>query len=277
VSKSALHVCVLSCALSLALQAAGQSTDDVVSQWVLVPGGIFDMGDVFGDGELDEKPVHKVKVDSFYISAYEITTSQFARFLNDYGCDTVKTGVFKGRILLREGEWGVKKAKKLWKPAAGYENHPVVNVTWFGANEFCRHYHYRLPTEAEWEYAARSAGKHEKWAGTSVKSEIEEYAWIRTNSAATVHGVGIKKPNGLGLYDMTGNVWEWCQDWFGAYTRNPNLEHKPPSSGDDRVVRGGSWNLSFKFNRTTVRARNVPNGWNNYCGFRVIRMAGKME
>jgi len=98
---------------------------------------------------------------------------------------------------------------------------PVETVSWNDAQDFISRLNqrtgkrFRLPTEAEWEYAARSGGKREKWAGTSSESELGDYAWYSKNSGGSTHPVGQKKPNGLGLYDMSGDVWEWCQDWYG--------------------------------------------------------------
>ncbi|MBF0564110.1 MAG: formylglycine-generating enzyme family protein [Nitrospirae bacterium] len=102
---------------------------------------------------------------------------------------------------------------------------------------------YRLPTEAEWEYAARSGGKSEKYAGTSDINNLKDYAWYSENSGNQTHPVGTKKPNGPGLYDMSGNVWEWVQDWYkeNHYDESPRDNPEGPSGGEHRVLRGGSW------------------------------------
>lgn len=131
---------------------------------------------------------------------------------------------------------------------------------------------YRLPTEAEWEYAARSGGKEEKWAGTSSEGNLGEYAWYEKNSTRQTSPVGQKRPNGIGLFDMSGNVWEWCEDWYDKdyYSRRVRDNPKGPDSGRLRVVRGGSW----PYDPRNVRASNRNGGepWlpqNNY-GFRLV-------
>jgi formylglycine-generating enzyme required for sulfatase activity len=247
-------------------------------EFVSVKGGTFQMGDTFGDGRSDEKPVHSVTVSSFKMSKYEVTNAQFAKFLNAYKSDEVKKGEYKGQKMIYGHKWGVKNVSGNWYAAKGYENYPVVNVTWYGANEFCKFYGLRLPTEAEWEYAARSGGKNEKWAGTSIEASLGDYAWYDKNSEGT-HPVGQKKPNGLGLYDMSGNVWEWCSDWYdeGFYQdcADYNISDNPENTKESsmRVLRGGSWGLNSDFSRTAVRGRYYASYRGYNLGFRVVSVS----
>jgi formylglycine-generating enzyme required for sulfatase activity len=205
-------------------------------EFVLVKGGCFRMGDTFGDGDPDEKPVHRVCVKDFYLGKYEVTQEQWARL----------TGVYPSRF----------QADDL----------PVENVSWNDVQEFLAKLRqktgkaFRLPTEPEWEYAARSGGKREKWAGTSSESELPEYTWYQSNSEAKTHPVGQRKPNGLGLYDMSGNVWEWCSDWYGETYSSEGPQENPqgPTSGEKRVLRGGCWGGGPRGVRAAVRGRDVP-------------------
>jgi formylglycine-generating enzyme required for sulfatase activity len=130
---------------------------------------------------------------------------------------------------------------------------------------------YRLPTEAEWEYAARDGGKDERWAGTSNDKQLGEYAWFLNNSKYVSHPTGTKKPNGLGLYDMTGNVWEWVSDWYSEdfYAKSPKDAPEGPPSGRTRVLRGGYWGDTSGFARATRRIGLLPDAKAAGYGFRV--------
>ena len=239
-------------------KAARQAAEEEKRRWlgiefVLVKGGTFEMGDIFGDGIIDEKPVHTVTVSDFYLSKYEITFAQYDAFC-------VATG-------------GSKPGDQGW----GRGNRPVINVSWNEVVAFCQWLSQkmgvgvRLPTEAEWEYAARSGGKREKWAGTSSQSSLGDFAWYDSNSDNRTHLVGQKRPNGLGLYDMTGNVWEWCSDWYGFYSGGPQTNPPGSSSGINRVTRGGSWFNSTGSLRCSIRGNNRPvESYHNF-GFRLCR------
>ena len=160
-------------------------------------------------GDKDEKPLHKVHVKSFYISRYEITNSQYAKFLNHYKSDTVKEGIYNGQIMIYEHEMGLVKNNGIWKSQSGFEKHLVVNITWYGANEFCSYLKCRLPTEAEWQYAAKG-GKESKGFIFCGSDKSEEVAWYNKNSYEETLPIASKQPNELDIFDLSGNVWEWC-------------------------------------------------------------------
>jgi formylglycine-generating enzyme len=218
-------------------------------EMVLIKGGCYKMGDTFGDGAEDERPVHEVCVRDFYIGKYLVTQMQWA------------------------GTMGTNPSRA---PNCGMTC-PVENVSWNDAQEFIGKLSqrignaYRLPTEAEWEYAARSGGKDEKWAGTSSEKELGDYAWSYNNSAFQSHPVGLKKPNGVGLHDMTGNVWEWMSDWYdeGYYAKSPKDEPQGAATGRTRSLRGGYWGDLSTFVRVTRRIGLVPSARGGGYGFRV--------
>ena len=216
---------------------------------VYIPGGTFDMGcgSWTSDCKGGEKPVHTVTVSSFYMGVTEVTQAQWEAVMG------TNPSNFKGDDL------------------------PVENVSWNDIQDFLKRLNsqtgenYRLPTEAEWEYAARSGGKKEKYAGTN--SNLDDYAWYGNNSGSKTHPVGQKKPNSLGLYDMSGNVWEWCSDWYDGnyYTTSPDKDPKGAYSGSFRVLRGGSWNYLDVYCRSSNRLRFNPDYWYYDLGFRFAR------
>src|SRR5271169_3306365 len=177
-------------------------------EFVNVPGGCYQMGDTLGDGFPSEKPVHEVCVNDFYLAKYDVTLGEFRKFtaVTGYKTEAEEAGgcaVLNGR----KWEW---QASRNWNDT-GFnqdDSEPVVCVSWNDAEAFINWLsqvsgtHYRLPTEAEWEYAARSGGKKEKYAGGN---EVNAVAWHHGNSGGTTHSVGAMLPNGLGLYDMSGN------------------------------------------------------------------------
>ena len=204
-------------------------------EFVFVKGGCYQMGDTFGDGQADEKPVHNVCVSDFYMGKYEVMQGQWQSVMRSNPSNFKNCGT----------------------------NCPVEQVSWNDAQDFIGRLNgkagknYRLPTEAEWEYAARSGGKWEKYAGGD---ELDRVAWYSSNSGSTTHSVGTKAPNGLGLYDMSGNVWEWCQDWYGEkfYGESPRDNPPGPSSGWHHLLRGGSWGNVPGNVRAADRDRGAP-------------------
>jgi formylglycine-generating enzyme required for sulfatase activity len=225
-------------------------------EFIFIKGGMFEMGDVFGDGNKNERPVHQVHVDDFWIGKFLVTQEQWKRIIGDLP------------FVHNDGN-----------------NYPVQGITWSSVQDFVNKLNektgmkYRLPTEAEWEYAARSGGKKEKWAGTDLESEIDEYAWYcpwyTLNSKAKTQPVGRKKPNSAGLYDMSGNLWEWVQDSYDKHYYGHSPQDNPQYSGDadSKVIRGGSSRSPTKDLRTTRR-----NSWNYSLakidvGFRLVLSA----
>lgn len=221
-------------------------------EMVQVKGGCYQMGDTFGDGVDEwEKPVHEVCVDDFTIGKYDVTQGQWETVMGN------NPSFFK---------------------SCG-DNCPVEQVSWNDAQDFIHKLNemtgekYRLPTDAEWEYAARSGGKHEKYAGTSDYAKLNDYAWFEDNAGKKTHPVGRKKPNALGIYDMSGNVWEWVQDRndddVPYYKNSPRMNPPGPERGSHRIVRGGSWFNFARGIRTTVRRDGLPDRRSGGTGFRL--------
>ena len=173
----------------------------------------------------------------------------------------------KCRISEKSGRFSVE---------SGFEDHAVIYVSWYGARAYCTWLskkigkEVRLPTEAEWEYAARG-GKKSRGYTYSGSDSIGEVAWYADNSNDRVQKVGGKSPNELGLYDMSGNLWEWCSDWYDGnyYSLSPSSNPKGPSSGDLKVLRGGSWYSGASGCRVADRYFDFPDGRADYLGFRV--------
>ncbi|RWX51337.1 Formylglycine-generating enzyme, required for sulfatase activity, contains SUMF1/FGE domain, partial [Candidatus Electrothrix marina] len=214
-------------------------------EMVLLSGGRFQMGDIQGTGSEDERPVHEVNLDTFAIGRYPVTFVEYDAF-----CEAT------GREKPNDQGWG-----------RGYR--PVINVGWQDAVDYCEWLSretgqtYRLPTEAEWEYACR-AGSESAWCFGDDEKSLGEYAWYDKNSKNRTHPVGEKKANAWGLYDMHGNVWEWCQDWYddeyyaACHKQGVVKNSIGPSSGSDRVIRGGGWDGNPWFVRSADRFRISP-------------------
>ena len=234
--------------------AADSSKSKNIDGMVFIKGGCFQMGDSFGDGYAGERPVHEVCVNDFYIGEAEVT----------------------------QGEWKVFMAENSSVNKWG-DNYPVDSVDWEDVQEFIKRLNaksgkrYRLPTEAEWEYAARSGGRKDKFAGTNDESVLEEYAWYYKNSDNETHPVKQKKPNALGLYDMSGNVWEWASDLYDGsyYEISPKDNPKGPDNGMYHMLRGGSWYSEAKNVRTTDRywTKVGGGGTDTLYGFRLAMSA----
>jgi formylglycine-generating enzyme required for sulfatase activity len=214
---------------------------------VKVDGGTFDMGCTAGQDDCfgDEKPVHQVTLSSFYMGKYEVTQALWKAVMGD------NPSKFTGN-----------------------DNLPVERVTCYDVRKFLQKLNaltgkkYCLPTEAQWEYAARGGYKSKgyKYSGSN---DVNHVAWFRDNSGEQTHAVGQKSPNELGLYDMSGNVWEWCSDWYESYNSyaqtNPSFE-----TGSNYAFRGGSWNESARNSRASCRGYQIPgNDSRPVLGFRL--------
>jgi len=260
-------------------------------EFVFVPGGCYEMGDTFGDGDADEKPVHEVCVGDFHMGKYEVTVGQFRKFVNetDYRTDAEKGD---GCYTFTGTEWK-KVGDANWRnPGFSQgDDHPVVCVSWNDATAFAGWQtrrsgrSYRLPTEAEWEYAARSGGKRYKysWGNGSPSGNIADESAKRKFPNWTIwegydDGYVFTAPVGRfaateqGLHDMTGNVWEWCQDWYGEkyYANSSKNNPNGPDSGQYRVLRGGSWSTKPRHVRAAYRIRDDPDNRNSDYSFRLV-------
>ena len=246
-----------------------------------IKGGTFQMGS--NDESSDEKPIHRVTLNDFAIGKYEVTFEQFAAFINDknYKTDADKEGwsyVWTGSIYEKKNgvNWKCDVAGKV-RPQDEYK-HPVIHVSWNDATAYCQwlssktNKKYRLPTEAEWEYAARG-GNQSKGYKYSGSNTIGDVAWYSANSGSKTHPVGTKGANELGIYDMSGNVWEWCSDWYDEnYYKNSAAQNpKGAQSGSLRVLRSGSWNYSDSGCRSSNRLWGEPDYRYYTFGFRLAR------
>jgi hypothetical protein len=251
---------------------------------VLVKGGTFTMGCTYeqaGDCGNDESPAHKVTLSDYYIGKNEVTVAEFKEFMDnsDYLTDAEKEGnsyVYSGSSWDKKNgvSWRCDTYGKV-RSTADY-NHPVIHVSWNDAVAYCRWLSgktgksYRLPTEAEWEYAARGGKltKNTKYAGSD---NIDEVAWYTSNTNNTgTRAVRQKKPNELGIYDMSGNVWEWCADWYAdKYSTGAQINPTGPDSGSCRVLRGGGWYYDAGHCRVSYRDTGPPELRGSYGGFRL--------
>jgi len=299
----------------------------VPADMVLIPGGTFQMGDSFNEGDIDEQPVHPVALSSFHMSRHEITNGQYCEFLNsalEQGLITVSGGVVyqagseivyaycdtSGSSSYSQVDYSGGVFSVRTKGGRSMVNDPMVRVSWYGAAAYCNWRSqqegrppcydlstwvcdfskngYHLPTEAQWEYAARGglAGKRFPWGDTISHSQANYYSsssyrydigptrgyhptWndgIRPYTSP----VGSFAPNGYGLYDVVGNVWEWCHDWYGGYGSNAQTNPTGPVSGIYRVLRGACWVGSADYCRVAYRNYYFwPDSRVDYVGFRV--------
>lgn len=236
---------------------------------VNVPAGCFQMGDTYGDGQGDEKPVHEVCLDAFSMGIHEVTNSQYRRFKPGHD-----SGIYEGNSL-------------------NGNDQPVANISWFEAMEYAQWLsektgrRYRLPTEAEWEYAARGgASARNYWgdgpldaclfangADLAAKNQWPDWTITACNDGYKVAApTGRFKPNGFGLYDMMGNAWEWTNDWYDAqyYLNSPLKNPAGPATGVLRIPRGGGWGNASECVRVADRNGFAPDFRILFLGFRLV-------
>jgi formylglycine-generating enzyme required for sulfatase activity/TolB-like protein len=242
---------------------AGKGESAVPESLAYVEGGTFQMGS--GNGNDDEKPVHKVTVKSFYLGKTEVTQKEYTAVMGNNPSN------FRG------------------------DNLPVENVSWFEAVEYCNKLSlkdglvpaysgggdsivrdsgasgYRLPTEAEWEYAAKGGNKDAMVYEYSGGNSPDNTSWYRGNSGSRTHEAAGKAPNSLGIYDMSGNVWEWCWDWYGNYNARTQVDPQGPVTGTERCARGGAWDSDVSALRSASRIKGAPLMQYKHIGFRVLR------
>ena len=220
---------------------------------VYVEKGSFMMGatsEQGGDAFDNEKPAHKVTLSDYYIGMYEVTQELWKAVMGNNPSD------FEGRT----------------KPVDSVSRDDCQNFI-RKLNSLCLSQlggkRFALPTEAQWEFAARGGNKSQgyKYAGSN---NLPSVAWYEDNSDGSTHAVGTKSPNELGLYDMSGNVWEWCQDWYGSYSSSSQSNPASPANGSYRVYRGGSWGSDARDCRVSNRGRSTPSNRFNFLGFRLV-------
>lgn len=236
-----------------------ETAADLNMKMIWVEGGDFLMGATSEQGSdvNEDEVIHRVKLDSYYIGECEVTQSQWEKIMGS------------------SIEYQASKAG--FSTNGTGHDYAMYYVSWGDAQAFCSELSritgrtYCLPTEAQWEYAARggkSAGGT-KYSGSRL---IHEIAWYSGNSGATIHPVKGRRPNALGLYDMSGNVYEWCSDWYGDYDVNDTNNPAGPSSGSNRVLRGGCWFSEAQDCRISLRGYNSPDGRGYESGFRVVML-----
>jgi len=268
-------------------------------EMVFVEGGNFDMGDIWGDGYSNENPVHEVTVNGFYLNKYEVSIEKFLVFMNDI--EISEDGNFNDNTLIQiNSNTPIQHngSQFIFVNTGGTSSIqcPVIYCTWYGVAEYCNWMSekngypkvytisqgsvvcnwnakgYRMPTEAEWEYAARSRGDDfNKWSGTDSEADAKYYMWFTDNSGNFTHPIGTRKGNSLGIFDLSGNVWEWCWDWYGGYTSEPQINPTGLLNGAARTVRGGSFSNKSYACRSISRGTGIPGEGSENIGFRICR------
>ena len=267
-----------------AAEALGQTGDprlepaQLEENWVEIPAGEFWMGAQDQDESArnhdpeayeDESPVHRVYLDGFEIGRYPVTVAEFEGFLRADGYPKKEYWDAEGF-----GQWDEPED---WEEQQQHPNRPVVGVSWYEASAYARWAGVRLPTEAEWERAARGAeGRKWPWGDDEHNPELLN-CWESKIKHPTPVGVYPRGATPEGIADLAGNVWEWCLDWFGEYSTKPRKNPNGPKKGDGRVVRGGAWLNEPRNCRSSYRYWDVPTYRSEYWGFRVVRISARTK
>lgn len=256
-----------------------------------IPAGTFMMGSPTTEVDRNtDETQHSVTLDAFRMSKYEVTNAQYAAFLNakSIGSNGLYTaGAYPTEALIAASsgweelhDWGLLYSGSQWVPVIGYENAPVIKVTWYGATEYATYIGGTLPTEAQWEYACRAGTTTPFNTGNFLTNLQANYSWGGSYSVVpdtvpfspkTTQTVGTYAANAYGLCDMHGNVVEWCSDWYDTYPATAQTNPTGASSGSDRVVRGGSLGDYALYCRSACRGSIYPSFISgDDVGFRVV-------
>ena len=246
-------------------------------EMVLVPEGLFIMGfnidNIEEWGDTDEEPVHKIFLKSYYIDRYEVNASKFSKFLNLHKN--------KAPLYFETGSGvTIEKIDNLFRPRLGLNNYPANRISWYGANAYCRSVNKRLPTEAEWEKAARGTGARlfpwgDEFPSNNRATFRRKFNILGFKALESVDSMP-KGRSPYGAHHMAGNVWEWVNDWYqdSYYEVSPSSNPKGPESGTSKVLRGGNWYYKAYYMRTTYRFNDKPDVFKNWQGFRCAQNLG---
>jgi sulfatase modifying factor 1 len=263
---------VLHASATAALKSSGHSQQAAPDGMIWIKGGPFIMGT--NDGNANEAPAHQVTVSGFFMDKTEVTQAEYKRVMKinpaqNTGDSTrpVEYLTWFDAVLYcnarskLEGKDTVYTFSSVTKP-----NNSCTSLAGISCNLLTKG--FRLPTEAEWEYACRAGSATAYWWGADTNG-MGARAWSTGNGGRTTHPVATKLANAFGLYDMSGNVWEWCNDWYGPYAKGAATNPAGPASGTERVLRGGSWNVNYVSYRSSFRLNYTPAIW-ALVGFRVV-------